>query len=247
MIARTLSDTDRRRAWQGPHGAPAGAVRPRRAGRATVRGRPVHAAGPLAAAHRELSAPPRLRRGRRGRVGRRCAPRTARRRTARRRARPSTPRRPTRRRRSLVLLHDLGFIERRSQDTRRYLIALHRRAGPRDRAHHDGRRAAELARLGRRRARRCCAARACCARCSPPAPELAPLAAELRARLRDLEDEYRRAPGAAGRLESRTPARRCCATQLRGDQVIVVSNREPYIHDRGATAASSSSARRAAW
>ena len=36
-------------------------------------------------------------------------------------------------------------------------------------------------------------------------------------------------------------------TQLRGDEVIVVSNREPYIHEHAPTAASSSSARRAAW
>jgi trehalose 6-phosphate synthase len=67
----------------------------------------------------------------------------------------------------------------------------------------------------------------------PSAPELAPLAAELRSRLRDLEDEYRRTKGQdaewdAQRLQS------LLRTQLRGDQVIVVSNREPYIHDRAA-------------
>ena len=53
----------------------------------------------------------------------------------------------------LVLLHDLSFIDRRSQDTRRYLIALHRRTRPGHRADHGGRRAAELARLGVRRSR----------------------------------------------------------------------------------------------
>ena len=60
--------------------------------------------------------------------------------------------------------------------------------------------------------------------------ELAPLAIDLRARLRDLEDAYRRslgpeAPWNAERLRS------LLRTQLRGDEVIVVSNREPYIHD----------------
>ena len=60
----------------------------------------------------------------------------------------------------LVLLHDLSFIERRSQDTRRYLIVFIAVLGPGDRADHRGRRAAELARLGLGRARRCCAARA---------------------------------------------------------------------------------------
>jgi trehalose 6-phosphate synthase len=66
---------------------------------------------------------------------------------------------------------------------------------------------------------------------APPAPELAPLADELRSRLRDLEDEYRRAQGpetewTAQRLHS------LLRTQLRGDQVIVVSNREPYLHEQ---------------
>ncbi len=63
--------------------------------------------------------------------------------------------------------------------------------------------------------------------------ELAPLAADLRQRLRDLEDDYRRslgpdAPWNAERL------RQLLNTHLRGDEVIVVSNREPYIHDRDA-------------
>src|SRR6478736_10213396 len=66
----------------------------------------------------------------------------------------------------------------------------------------------------------------------PASPELEPIAQELRTRLRDLEDEYRRArtqesDWSATRLQS------LLRTQLSGDQVIVVSNREPYIHDRG--------------
>ncbi|MGV3571080.1 MAG: alpha,alpha-trehalose-phosphate synthase (UDP-forming), partial [Ramlibacter sp.] len=65
----------------------------------------------------------------------------------------------------------------------------------------------------------------------PPSPELAPLAADLRERLRDLEDEVRRSTRpqdvwSAERLQA------LLRTQLRGDQVIVVSNREPYIHER---------------
>jgi trehalose 6-phosphate synthase len=64
-----------------------------------------------------------------------------------------------------------------------------------------------------------------------PVPELAPLAEELRERLRELEDGYRRlqvadAPWDPARL------RALLNTQLRGDQVIVVANREPYIHER---------------
>lgn len=146
----------------------------------------------------------------------------------------------------LVVLQDLGFIDRRSQDTRRYLIGLIAGlglvialitmvvaqlswrgwvAGVRAILRGEG-----LVRpllpvdgsvagpggMG-----------------SGPPPELEPFAADLRARLRDMEDEFRRSQGpradwTAERLRS------LLATQLNGDQVIVVSNREPYIHERGA-------------
>jgi trehalose-6-phosphate synthase len=130
----------------------------------------------------------------------------------------------------LVLLHDMSFIDRRSQDTRQYLIIfiaglglaialitmvvaqLSWRgwvAGVRGMLRGDG----LLLQL-----------------LSPP-PELAPFAADLRARLRDLEDEFRRSQGAeAGWNPDRLRA--LLRTQLRGDQIIVVSNREPYIHER---------------
>ncbi|MBK7062169.1 MAG: trehalose-6-phosphate synthase [Rubrivivax sp.] len=132
----------------------------------------------------------------------------------------------------LVLLHDLSFVERRSQDTRHYLIAL-------------------IAVLGLvialitmvvaqiswrgwvKGMRALMRGEGLVAPLSPlaPPPEMAPLAAELRARLRDLEDEYRRSQGperewTADRLRS------LLRTQLSGDQLIVVSNREPYIHER---------------
>jgi hypothetical protein len=65
-----------------------------------------------------------------------------------------------------------------------------------------------------------------------PAPELAPLANERRGRLRDLEDEYRRSQGPEAEWTAER-LRALLRTQLSGDQVIVVSNREPYIHERG--------------
>jgi trehalose-6-phosphate synthase len=130
----------------------------------------------------------------------------------------------------LVLLHDMSFIDRRSQDTRQYLIIfiaglglaialitmvvaqLSWRgwvAGVRGMLRSDG----LLLQL-----------------LTPP-PELAPFAADLRARLRDLEDEFRRSQGPeAGWNPERLRA--LLRTQLRGDQIIVVSNREPYIHER---------------
>jgi trehalose-6-phosphate synthase len=130
----------------------------------------------------------------------------------------------------LVLLQDLSFIERRSKDTRRYLIILIASLGVAIalvtvivaqlswRGWVSGTQA--LLR-GEGLVRPLGGAGA----------ELEPLAAELRARLRDLEDEYRRAKGPeaewnAQRLQS------LLRTQLRGDQVIVVSNREPYLHQR---------------
>lgn len=130
----------------------------------------------------------------------------------------------------LVLLHDLSFIERRSQDTRRYLIILIAGLGA----------AIALvtvivAQLSWRGwvsgARALLRGEGLVRPMLPSAPELAPLAAELRERLRELEDEYRRMQGPetgwnADRLQS------LLRTQLRGDQVIVVSNREPYIHEK---------------
>jgi trehalose-6-phosphate synthase len=129
----------------------------------------------------------------------------------------------------LVLLHDLSFIERRSQDTRRYLMWLIAGLGliialitvvvaqvswygwvkgVRGIMRGEG----LLTPLG-------------------SAPELEPFAADLRSRLRDLEDEYRRSQGpdtewTAARL------RALLRSQLAGDQVIAISNREPYIHER---------------
>jgi alpha,alpha-trehalose-phosphate synthase [UDP-forming] len=129
----------------------------------------------------------------------------------------------------LVLLQDLSFIERRSQDTRQYLVILIASIGVvvafvtmivaqlSWRGWISGTRAL-LRGEGLIRP------------LAGTAPELAPLAADLRARLRELEDEYRRSQGP----EAEWTAQRLQAllrTQLSGDQVIVVSNREPYIHD----------------
>ncbi len=130
----------------------------------------------------------------------------------------------------LVLVHDLSFIDRRSQDTRRYLIGLIVALGVviafitmvvaqlSWRGWVNGARALMRGE----------------GILSPwlPAPELAPLAAELRGRLRDLEDEYRRAQGPEAEWTAER-LRTLLRTQLAGDQVIVVSNREPYIHERG--------------
>ncbi len=131
----------------------------------------------------------------------------------------------------LVLVHDLSFIDRRSQDTRRYLIALITLLGLviavitmvvaqlSWRGWIDGARALMRGE----------------GILTPllPSPELAPLAIDLRARLRDLEDEYRRSQGTDAEWTAER-LRALLRSQLSGDQVIVVSNREPYIHERNA-------------
>ncbi len=127
----------------------------------------------------------------------------------------------------LLLLHDLGFIDRRSADTRQYLVLFITGMGlvialiTMAVAQFSWRgwvKGAQAILRGEGLL---------------PPPELRPLADALRTQLRDLEDEYRRLQGPetdwdAGRLRS------LLGSQLSGDQVIVVSNREPYIHERGA-------------
>ncbi|MFO1286602.1 MAG: trehalose-6-phosphate synthase [Rubrivivax sp.] len=129
----------------------------------------------------------------------------------------------------LVLLHDLSFIERRSQDTRRYLIGLIAALGLIIALITVV--VAQVSWNGWVRGVRAIMRGEGLLSPLVPAPELAPFAADLRSRLRDLEDEYRRSQGPetewnAARLRS------LLRSHLAGDQVIAVSNREPYIHQR---------------
>jgi len=129
----------------------------------------------------------------------------------------------------LVLLHDLSFIERRSQDTRQYLIILIAALGA-----TIALITVVVAQLSWRGwvsgARALLRGEGLLRPMLPPTPELAPLAADLRSRLRELDDEYRRMLGPEAEW---TPEhlRALLRTQLRGDEMIVVSNREPYIHE----------------
>lgn len=128
----------------------------------------------------------------------------------------------------LVLVDDFSFIDRRSQDTRRYLIGLIAAMGLA--MAMITMIVAQLSWRGWVQGVRAIMRGEGLVSPLIRTPELQPFADDLRARLRDLEDEYRRAQGPemdwnADRL------RQLLRTQLAGDQIIVVSNREPYIHD----------------
>lgn len=129
----------------------------------------------------------------------------------------------------VVLLHDLSFVARRSQDTRQYLVGTIAVLGLVIALITVM--VAQLSWRGWVNGARALMRGEGLLSPLAPAPELAPLAEDLRSRLRDLEDEYRRMQlpevgWTADRLRS------LLRTQLSGDQVIVVSNREPYIHER---------------
>jgi len=130
----------------------------------------------------------------------------------------------------LVLLHDLSFIEKRSQDTRRYLIGFIASLGL-----LIALITVVVAQLSWRGwvngVRAIMRGEGLVSPLLPP-PELAPFVDDLRASLRDLEDEYRRMQGPEVEWTGER-LRMLLHTQLRGDQVIVVSNREPYIHEHG--------------
>lgn len=133
----------------------------------------------------------------------------------------------------LVLLHDMSFVEKRSEETRRYLfyfftglalaislitVAIAQLSW---RGWVQGMRALMRGEGLLRRPE------------SPPSapPELRPIARDLRKLVQELESEVR------SRDESQiswTPhsLRAILHGELRGENVIVVSNREPYIHQR---------------
>ena len=134
---------------------------------------------------------------------------------------------------NLVLLHDLSFVERRSKDTQQYLIVLIAALGG-----VIALTTVVVAQLSWRGwmlgARALLRGEGLISPLIPPSPELAPLADELRARLRDLEDDHRRSLGPDAEWNPER-LRSLLRTRLRGDEVIVVSNREPYIHDQTPT------------
>jgi trehalose-6-phosphate synthase len=128
----------------------------------------------------------------------------------------------------LVLVHDMSFIERRSADTRKYVVAVF----------------ALLAvvisfitvlvahvswRGWIRGVRSMLRGEALQLSEQPPA-EVQPLVSDLRSLLHDIRIERSNQDG-ADRSWDAERLRTLLRSELAGDEVIVVSNREPYIHD----------------
>ncbi|HYF17450.1 MAG TPA: trehalose-6-phosphate synthase [Ramlibacter sp.] len=133
---------------------------------------------------------------------------------------------------SLVLLQDVSYAELRSRDTRRWLVAFITALGM-----VVALITVVVAQLSWRGwvsgARALLRGEGLLRPIGDTAPELEPFVKELRENLRELEDGLRLAQAQQGAWD---PARlrALLQTQLRGDQVIVVSNREPYIHEKSA-------------
>ena len=131
----------------------------------------------------------------------------------------------------LVLVHDMSFVDRRSEETRRYLfyffIALGLAialitviiaqlswrgwvAGMRALLRGEG-----IVRPSSVR----------------DAPEFRPIAREMGELIRDLERQYRPLDGSQ-RIWDQAALRSTLRSELHGNDVIALSNREPYIHNR---------------
>jgi trehalose 6-phosphate synthase len=131
----------------------------------------------------------------------------------------------------LVLIHDMSFVTRRSEETRRYVFALFVGLGIivslltvviaqlSWRGWEQGVRAL-MRGEGLLRAEN-----------RPDVPEFRPLARDLRELIRDIESE-RRPRDEDHFAWSPEALRAVLHNELRGQEVVVVSNREPYIHIR---------------
>jgi len=133
---------------------------------------------------------------------------------------------------TLILVHDMSFVERRSADTKKYIIILFMLLGVVISmitvfvAHLSWRGWMEGVRAMLR-------GEGIVRPFSRPASsELQPLVSDLRVLLRTLGEERRFADDATISWNPDT-LKGLLQTELSGDQILVVSNREPYIHVKG--------------
>ncbi len=132
----------------------------------------------------------------------------------------------------LVLVHDMSFIERRSEETRQYLFYFFVALGA-----SIALITVVIAQLSWRGWVQGLRALLRGESILPPmgstAPELRPIARDLRELIRDLERQYRPLDGSQ-RIWDQQALRATLSSELHGNDVIVVANREPYIHVRAA-------------
>ena len=131
----------------------------------------------------------------------------------------------------LVLVHDLSFVDRRSKETRQYLFYFF--AGLAVVVSLLTVVIAQLSWRGWLQGFRALVRGEGLFRASGVVehPELRPIASDLRALIADLEAEHRSRDDERLTWAPQT-LRTILQGELRGDEVIVVSNREPYIHTR---------------
>ncbi len=131
----------------------------------------------------------------------------------------------------LLIVHDMSFMQRRSADTRFWVIGLFVMAGL-----VIAGITVLVAQLSLRGwvagVREMLRDETLRSPAAPPAPELAPLIGDLREMLRDIESEQRLHDDLTLHWTPHT-LRKLLREQLSGDEIIVVSNREPYIHEAG--------------
>jgi trehalose 6-phosphate synthase len=132
---------------------------------------------------------------------------------------------------SLLLLHDMSFIERRSEDTRRYVFYLFVALGAVISLITVA--VAQISWWGWVRGLRVMLSGDWLLKpaASPGPPELQPVVKDLRALIRGLESDRR------SRDESQVSwnpeaLRAILRDDLRGDEIMIISNREPYMHNR---------------
>lgn len=128
----------------------------------------------------------------------------------------------------LVLVHDMSFVERRSADTKKYIVGLFALL-----ACVISLITVLIAHLSWRGwvtgVREMLRGQLLPSKSGPVPPEMAPLASDLRALLNDYHQELQsRTTGSQDWDAERLKA--LLQQDLAGDQILVVSNREPYIH-----------------
>ncbi|MFT4173290.1 MAG: trehalose-6-phosphate synthase [Rhodocyclaceae bacterium] len=132
---------------------------------------------------------------------------------------------------SLVLVHDVSYAEKRSEDTRKYFIWLFIGLGV-----VIALITMIIAQLSWRGwvagARAILRGEGVLRPIEAPMPELRPLARDMRIMLRELDDERRAREENADSTWQPDRLRKLLHDELRGDEMIVVSNREPYIHEQ---------------